>query len=253
MEYSSQELLDQYFNWYKSKYTIKELNNSSEIITPFVNHINDRIALYVKTLSNNNIKISDDGVTLQELDMMGFKFTDTRERTLSNIMSSFGISKADDVLYVIVENAADFPQKKHNLIQAILKIYDLLFVSANKVKNMFHEDVYDFLYENDFGGTKADLAGKSIKYSIDYVLGATKNRPQTIIQFLNKPSFESIAAQAYIYNDLRDAYIDQHMKTKYVVIANDANQIPKKSIMVANDIGIDLIGWSNKEKIIALK
>lgn len=254
MTFSTERLLKEYIDWYESRFSIKELSRANEIITPFVNHLNDRIALYIKPLSNNQIQITDDGVTLQELEMMGLTLTPTRERILDGIKRDFGVSQTDEILYVVADSAKDFPQKKHNLLQAVLKVYDLLFVLNTKVKNMFNEDVYEYLYENDFGGTKADLTGRSgIKYPIDYVLGEMKNRPYTIIQFFNDPKFEKVAAQSYIYEDLQKVYGTKRAGIKYVIVANDEKKIPEKSLIVAQDIGVELIPWKDRERLLDLR
>lgn len=247
-------LLKDYVKWYESRFTVNQLTKADEIITPFVNHLNDRIALYVTVLDSGKIRLSDDGVTLQELELMGFNFTKSREKLLDEIKRDFGVHQSGEVLYVVADDINQFPQRKHNLLQAVLKIYDLLFTSNSRVKNMFTEDVYDFLFDNEFGGNKADLTGASgNKYPIDYILGPTKKRPYTIIQFYNDPNFEKVAAQYYVYNDLKKSITTPRIDLKYVIIANDEKKIPNKSKIVADDIGIELIPWHDKKKILELK
>ncbi|QZN89142.1 DUF1828 domain-containing protein [Vagococcus lutrae] len=253
MNSQTANLLKEYFAWYEKKYSVTELEKASEILTPFKNHINDRIAIYIEYLNSGKIRITDDGVTIQELEMAGFKLTETRMNLLDSIKKDFGISQFDDELCVIAENPKDFPQKKHNLIQGILKVYDLLFTIQSKTKTMFAEDVYSFLYENEFGGTeKPHMIGASgILHHVDYSLGKTKSRPDTIFQFLGDPSFDRVAAQKYVKEDL----ITNKPQTKYILIGNDLNgkKIPDKSLAVAKDADLKIIPWSKKEKLLGYK
>lgn len=252
MDSKTSNLLNEYFSWYEKKYTVKELQRASEIITPFVNHINDRIAIYVEYLPSGKIRISDDGVTIQELEMAGYKETPARKKMFNDIKKSFGISQYEDVLCVTADNSKEFPQKKHNMIQAILKVYDLLFVVSNNVKTLFTDDVYDFFYDNDFGGTEQPkLTGSSgILHHVNYSLGKTRNRPNTVFQFFGDPSFSNVAAQTYIKDDLEK----QMGEMKYVIIADDRKRkIPSKSKVVAEDTGVELIPWSKREKILTYK
>ena len=56
---SVKTMIDEYLSWYKSKTTIKQLEKAEVIVTPFVNHLNDRISIFVEILDatdTDNIK-----------------------------------------------------------------------------------------------------------------------------------------------------------------------------------------------------
>lgn len=253
----TQQLLDGYINWFTQRYSVKELKEADEITTPFTNHLNDRITLYIEFLNKNKIKISDDGITLDELDMMGININvPTRKKILETIIKDHGLTLTDGVLFKISETPSSFAQNKHDLIQGILSIYDILFTSKEISKGIFHEEVLDYFFENEFAGTpKPKLLGASgITHNVDYSLGATKKKPQILIKLLNDPSFKEVAAQQYISNDLKEGLQTPKVKVRYVIIANDSKKrIPDKSLIASEDMGIDLIPWSNKEKILQLK
>ncbi|TDM06999.1 DUF1828 domain-containing protein [Macrococcus lamae] len=63
------QLMNDYFLFLKNKSSINYLNEVVEIETPFRNHINDYIRIYVEPLENNQFRLSDDGQTLNELEM----------------------------------------------------------------------------------------------------------------------------------------------------------------------------------------
>lgn len=257
MQTTIQSLLNDYFNWYEKRFSINELKEAHEIVTPFVNQINDRISLFIEFDDNNQIIISDDGVTIDELLMNGIDInTATRERIIKNIIENFKLEINGEIIYTIAKDINSFSQAQHNMIQGILQINDILFTERINVVNLFREEVFDFFYEEEFGGTiEPDLKGASgIKYNIDYSLGGTPRRPQTLIKLLQDPNFTNVAAQKYISDDLKTQFIENKMSVKYVIIANDIeNVVPSKSKKAAEDMGIEMIEWSNKESILALK
>lgn len=252
-----QNLLDTMFDFYKANYSINQLKQASEIVTPFTNHLNDRIAIYVEYVNDNKIKISDDGVTLDELSMMGLDYeVPTRNKILTDILKNYQLYLENDVIYTIAKSRSQFPQKKLNLIQGLLSIYDMLFTVKENVGSLFKEEVFEFLFDHDFGGTvEPKLTGASgIVHSVDYSLGATKKRPQVLFKFLNSPNFNDVAAQQYVSDDLKKGINKPRISVQYVIIGNDTKKkIPQNSLVASEDMGIDLIPWSEKEKILSLK
>lgn len=255
-QFKSELLINSYLDWYKNKITYRQLENAEQIITPYLNHLNDRISLFVEILDNEKIKLSDDGVTLNELELMALKInTDTRTKIINDTLFNYGVKLEDGILYVIATNVADFPQKKHNLIQTILSLYDLLFTNTNNVKSLFKEDVLDFFFENDFGGSVGPkFNGQSgIDYYIDYSLGATKKRPNTLFKFKNNLDFQSVAEQAYIADDLQEEPTLRMNGFKYVIVYGDKRP-SQKAIQAANHSNIQLISFNlQREKLLSLK
>lgn len=86
------KLLESYYDWLKKRYVIKRHPTSDEIITPFLDNINDNISIYVDRLKNGQILLNDDGYTLNNLEMMGISITDTRKKLLESICKQFSIN-----------------------------------------------------------------------------------------------------------------------------------------------------------------
>lgn len=255
--FNTKDLLAESLKWYEKRFSIKDLKNASEIITPFVNHLNDRISLFVEISDNNEIRLSDDGITLNELELSGIDWAvPTRQRILKDIMKNYDLQLNDNVLFTVAQNQTQFAQKKYNLIQGIFSIYDILFTSKNYATGIFNEEVLEYLFDNEFGGTPGPkLIGNSgLTHQLDYSLGATKKRPHILIKFLNHPNFTEVAAQKFISDDLKKKMGTQKISVKYVIIGNDKkNNIPEKSLIAAKDMGIDLVPWSDKTSILSLK
>ena len=44
----SLKLIDDYVKWYREKLLVTDFDGYSEIVTPYVNHLNDRVRLYLE-------------------------------------------------------------------------------------------------------------------------------------------------------------------------------------------------------------
>jgi len=91
-----------------------------EITTPFLDSQNDHIQIYIKK-SDSGFILTDNGQTITNLRLSGFEFTPEKRQILNSTLKSFGVQLIGEEL-VIKAKPEDFPQKKHNLIQAILYI-----------------------------------------------------------------------------------------------------------------------------------
>ncbi len=256
VQFKSELLIDNYIDWYKNKITFKQLEHAEQIITPYLNHLNDRISIFIEIQPDNSIKLSDDGVTFNELELMAMNInTKTRQRVINDITNKYGLDLDDnDILSTIAIQSADFPQKKHNLIQGILALYDLLYTKQTNVVSLFKEEVLDFLFEHEFGGNASvKFTGESgIDYLIDYSLGATKARPNTLIKFQNNLSFANVAEQNFIAHDLKNEPSLRQHGFKYVMIIGD-NKVPEKARQAAEVSDITIIPFQDEDKILALK
>lgn len=244
----TKEWIDSYVEWLKNNYEITSLENGDEITTPFTNTIGDNIRLYIQK-KGRNIELSDDGNTINDLDLMGVNIeSDTRKELLKKIFRQYEVHRNKDIL-MVESSVQDFPIKKQRLLQAILRVDDLFMTKQSVVTNIFLQEVLDFFNKNDFGGlpsyTLEGKTGNSYKY--DYALGSTSNRPLTLFQVMNNPSFQKLAIEAYALSDV------QKKKTsnppKIVVVYSSSNKISQKSKNVAKDSGIETVSWAQKDKL----
>jgi hypothetical protein len=113
-------LVNAYIEWLRQNISIKEINGIYEITTPFLDRHNDHLRIYVKK-SDSGFILTDAGHTITDLRLSGFEFTPKKRQVLNSILNGFGVQLIGEEL-VIKAKPKDFPQKKHNLIQAILYI-----------------------------------------------------------------------------------------------------------------------------------
>ncbi|MCJ1656886.1 DUF1828 domain-containing protein [Staphylococcus sp. NRL 16/872] len=249
-----EQKMDEYFSWLKQRYSYKKLDGSTEITTPFKNHLNDYIRIYVDILNNNELLLSDDGLTLNELKMSGIDInTKTRKKLISSIMNQFNLTLDDDEIISYVQNDT-FAQSKHNLIQGILKIYDLTLTSKSNVSSLFYEEVFDFLFNEDITGTaNVAVAGESgIKYTIDFILPAKKNKPEKLLNFANNLDFNKITSDAFAYRDVKPNRPNRNnLESEMFIIANDIeNSVSSRVKQAADYEGVSILKWSNKQEIL---
>ena len=73
-------LIDSYVNWIRESTTHRNVGHGwHEIVTPFLNHKNDMIELYVRQDGNEKITISDGGNTVNELKLSGLILTKVKK------------------------------------------------------------------------------------------------------------------------------------------------------------------------------
>lgn len=254
---TTNQLVNNYIDFFKEKFIIEHLDGADEIITPFTDNLNDFISVYIERNDDGTLTLTDNGNTIDELELLGLEWnTKTRKKMLNSILINYGVELDENNRMFIRSTESDFSIKKHGFIQAILKVNDLLFTKRSNVINLFNDEVWDFLYEHEFGGSEnIDMTGKSgLVYKVDYTLGATKKRPEIIMQFMNRPSFDSITTQEYIYQDISEVRMTRSKKSlDYFVIVNDIeNSIPNKVETVIQNSNLKLIRWSNKDELLSL-
>ena len=108
--------IKEYYNWLRDKTIVTKDENTgwSAITTPFLGLFNDNIEIYAK-LENNKLILSDDGVTLANLELEGAPLlrSPKRKEWLDMVLLNYGIALLDNELQVI-GTEKDFNQKKHN-------------------------------------------------------------------------------------------------------------------------------------------
>lgn len=73
-----QKYIDSYAQWLKSEISFTKIGEYYEINTPFLDNDNDYLQFYVKQ-DKNELYFTDDGFTLNSLEMTGFSITPNRK------------------------------------------------------------------------------------------------------------------------------------------------------------------------------
>lgn len=250
---NTKKLLNDYYNWLKENYTVNHLeDDSDEIVTPFLDSLNDNICIYTETLKNGNIQLTDDGYTLNNLRLMGVDITQFRSQIISNVRKQYKVDLIGDILS-ISGPPSEFPIMKFRLMSAIIKIEDINFTKKDNVISLFRDEVINYLVANDFGGIKEHtLNGSSgIAYKLPYIIPKHKKRPARIFETTGTLSKSIMMQHAYERNDLRR--IDDLQNSDYYLITRSNTPISESVKKIAKDTGIKTLSWNIKDEIDMLK
>lgn len=244
------KLLDDYVVWLKDKTQIKQINGWVEITTPHLDRHNDYIQIYASK-NNGGFILTDDGYTIEDLKMSGCDLQSPKRKSLLEMtLNGFGVKLNNSALEVHT-NSSDFPIKKHNLVQAMLAVNDLFYLSVPIVENLFLEDVTAWFDENDVRyGSKIKLAGKSgFDYYFDFLIPKSKQKPERLVQTINRPSRQSAEHAVMAWLDTKD---NRPIDSLAYAIVNDIDEVPKATFMDAlQSYDVQPIFWSQRSNFVS--
>ena len=145
-------LENNYYKWLKDDLTFKNIEDGYvSISTPFIDTNFDNINLYVRFLSKDKVEVSDFGYTIANLEDIGIHLDHRSKvawRIYTNALNDFGITREDEAL-LIRPSLEHFAVAKNRLLQAIMRINDISYLSKGNVKEAFNDIVEDFLLKQE--------------------------------------------------------------------------------------------------------
>lgn len=250
-----ENLIKKYIEWLNNKITFRQIDEWFEITTPFLNHHNDYIQIYAKK-EDSKILLSDDGITMDELEMVGVNIdrSEKRKSELAIILNSFGIKKDDKNELFLLCNENNFPESKHRFIQALLSVYDMYMLAEAKVESFFFEDVMKFFDDNDVRYTpNVQFIGKSnFPHQFEFSIPKTRKYPERIIKLLNTPRKDLVISSLFSFEDTQK----NRPESKGIIIMNDKSiKVSEEINEAVNQYGIEPIPYSSLidylEKLVA--
>lgn len=175
-----ESLINDYYTFLKEKTVIQSdgLSGWIQISTPMLDVYNDSIDLYAKQ-QNGNILLSDDGQTLRNLDLNGVSLSRShkRKQLIKQILLNYGVHWNNESNELLIEaNEKNFPQRKLNLLSAIVETNNLYFLSENHVASVFSEDVKAYLDEQEIIYTPHFISRGStgLEFTFDFQIASRK-------------------------------------------------------------------------------
>jgi hypothetical protein len=239
--------LDIYLKWLKENFREENSDSWTEWITPFLDKNNDHIQIYFRE-NQGKIIISDAGQTFSNLEMAGFPLSEKRVDILSTIFRGFNIDWDEDSNIEITCNDNNFPERFHALLQTIISVDGLAYLSKANVKNMFQEDVATLLKEHQITyHANQEYTGRSgLAVSFPFFVPQHKTYQETLIQLINQPKTNP-KQFLFEWSDTEET----RGKSQSIALINDINMKPPKSYIKAlNEYGVQTILWSDKETLI---
>lgn len=243
------KLMDQYWTWLRDKTKLREVGGHIEITTPYLDRHNDRLQIYASK-SNGYFALTDDGYIIQDLQSSGCELKTKKRRALLEMtLNGFGVHLKREAL-VVEATPETFAHKKHCLVQAMLAVNDLFYVSSATVANLFWEDVSDWLTLRDVRFTpRVKFTGKSgYDHLFDFVIPASRHAPERILQAINRPSRDSAQAVAFGWIDTKEV---RAPTSRAFAMLNDSEHEPAPAVLDAlKNYSVEPIRWSQRESAV---
>ena len=149
----------------------------------------------------------------------------------------------------MVKTSVDnFPQKKHDLIQAMLAVNNLFYLAKPQMQNFFFDDVIEWFDANDIRYIqKVKFTGKSgFDNMFDFSIPKSKKYSERLVQAITNPSKDNSLNLVFKWLDTKDGRPAE--STLYAIL----NDTDKHIVSQINDAffnyGINVLPWSEKEK-----
>lgn len=244
------EHIENYYKWLKDN-TISILDSQSGwtiINTPFMGIFNDGIEIYAKK-DNDKIILSDDGVTLKNLELTGVSISrsSTRKDLLDTVIQNYGISRFNNELITIADRN-NFSQKKHNFLMALIEINDFEILAKHNITSMFKDDVREYLDEQNIIYTPDFIyrGATGLEFTFDFQMMYQKK--EVIVKSFNTLNKSSLTSFLFSWNDVREFRREKVKKDVIgLAIINDTHSSIKPEFMDAlKQKGAEFILWNGR-------
>ena len=245
------ELLDRYYDWLRSHSSENEFDSGwRELTVPFLDRHNDFLSVYVRENHDGSYRLTDDGEIIRDLGQSDCRLdTPKRRLLLEAILRGHGLDDGlrDDL--VAQADEANFPERLHSLLQAMLAIDGLALTAPATVEAIFREDVSAFLREKGIRfGSGVEFKGKSgLKHQFDIHIPANSH-PERVIQAITTP--DRLHTQSFVYEvrDTRDARPDGELEAFAFLNDRGRRSLKVEEILWKNEI--EPMKWSRKDQAI---
>lgn len=241
-----EKLLNDYVAWLRDKTVLREVADSVEITTPYLDRHNDYVQIYAKRV-NGSYLLTDDGNTIDDLEQSGCKLQSTKRQDLLRMtLNGFGVQLHANALEVHA-SADTFALRKHNLIQSILAVNDMFYLAAPTIASLFYEDVVAWFDLNEIRYTpKVKFTGKSgFDHMFDFVIPKSARQPERVVRAINRPNKDAAGSILWAWGDTREG---RSGESRAFAVLNDSEQAVSPSVLDAlKNYEVRPILWSKRE------
>lgn len=242
-------LVDQYITWLRDKTSIKQINDYTEITTPFLDRHNDYLQIYAKK-TDGKFVLTDDGYVINDLKSSGCNLAGKKRQDLLKLtLNGFGIKLVGDALTVEAD-ASNFSLKKHNLLQAILSVNDLFYLAEPITGSLFFENAESWLNESEIRYTpNVKFTGKSgFDHLFEFVIPKSKARPERMLHTINSVNRANAEKLAFSWFDTKSTRSSDAMA---YALVNDTKKAPPEGVLEAlKNYEVQPVLWSQRETIL---
>ena len=247
-----QQMIDDYANWLKSEIVVSKYGEYYELTTPYLDRFSDYLQIYVKQDESGKITMTDDGYIIGSLlsSGMSFKSGSKRKFMLDKIIRNYSLQLNENSITAIA-TAQNFPQKKHQMVQAMLTIDDMFEISAENVKDFFIEDIQTFFDANEiYYSRDFSLIGKTGSlYTYEFHFQRTKQKPERFCKAINR--LRESNRNLTIFNWI-DTQEKRSNEGQLVVMLNDENTVNLTDVEAFRSYSIEPVLFSSRTESISL-
>lgn len=238
-----QDYINSYAEWLKNEITFTKIGEYYEINTPFLDNDNDYFQFYVKQ-NGDELFFTDDGFTINSLEMSGFTLTPNRKKQLSLILNQYGVQFIRKEL-TMKAPVTQFAQKKHAFTQCLIRVSDMYMTARTRVNSYFLDDIQIFFQQNDiFCMENVQFTGKSGFYhNYDFAIQRSKSKPERLCLAINNPSRATMGNALFAWEDTKPS---RKSDSQLVVFLNDTNGIGRGIEDGFENYDVNPIRWSKR-------
>ena len=260
IELDAKKLSDKYIQWYKEQISFKNIKkNVVRIDLPFLDSFQDEIVLYAIQQPDGNIKLTDDGWTINNLEEHGVFINRSKHRKeiLKRQLNLYGVENNEFDELSVVADISHFSEAKHRLLQAVLFVNDMFMFSPSNTSNVFLDDMQKFFDEHNIRVTAgvSFLGNSGLTHKYDFLISGFKEIPTRLIKTLSASNNDSIFAKS-ILTDISQTCMIRSDPTAYYVFINDIDKNKNKidvnpeilALFKQNDI--KPVKYTNRESVV---
>lgn len=243
-----QTLVDHYVSWLKDRTVLREVADSVEITTPYLDRHNDYLQIYARR-ENDAFVLTDDGYIIDDLKLSGCNLESKKRQNLLRLtLNGFGVQLRDDALTVHASKD-NFPARKHSLIQAMLAVNDLFYLAKPIVASIFLEDVTAWLDVHEVpANPKVRFKGKSgYDHVFDFVVPQSRQQPERIIKAISRPVRGTAEAVAFALLDTQD--IRPADSRAYALLNDSEHPLPSGVMDALRSYDVRGVPWTDRENV----
>lgn len=248
---TNNDFVGMYINWVKdnmkSRIMKTELGEFTQISTPFLDRHNDHMQIYVKQ-QNQDLLLTDAGYIINDLDMCGCDVLSSPKRrsVLTTILNGFGV-QMDGEQICTKANYSNFAQKKHALLQAMMSVNDMFFLSRSQVSNVFLEDVQTFLDIHYIPYiSNAQFHGSSgLSHTFEFTIPASRRKPERFVRTINDVSRDKIDSTLFSWGDIKE--LRKPGAQLYVMLNDNDKKVRAEFTNALSVYGATPIPWAERD------
>ena len=244
-----QALVDDYLRWLGDNTALRQLDDWVEITTPCLDRHNDCLQIYVKRDADGYL-LSDDGYILDDLEASGCRLdTEKRQALLQTILNGFGARLDNDRKTIVIgASKHNFSLQKHNIIQAMLAVNDMFYLSSPHVRSLFVEDVARWFDKHDIRYTvDVKFTGKSgYDHRFEFAIPKSRRAPERVVRAINAPRRDNAQNLAFAWLDTRE--VRPPASRAYAFLNDAETDVQGPVLRSMQEYDVRPIPWSRRER-----